>query len=157
MDIDKYTITELFEKPRRFVVPLFQRPYVWGAEKQWQPLWEDIIAQVDAAALAKAQGRREPRPHFLGAVVLGREKTVMREVPRRLVVDGQQRLTTLQVLLAAFHSVIIPLEAPFLTQTLNRLLHNPEPLSDVFERFKIWPTQANQAAFQAALTAADTG
>jgi uncharacterized protein with ParB-like and HNH nuclease domain len=43
------TVTELFERDVRYVVPLYQRPYVWNEEDQWEPLWEDIIAEAQAA------------------------------------------------------------------------------------------------------------
>ena len=36
------TIHEIFEKERRYTVPLFQRAYVWRLEDQWEPLWDDL-------------------------------------------------------------------------------------------------------------------
>jgi hypothetical protein len=44
----KLSLVEMFEKQRRYVVPLFQRPYVWEKDEQWEPLWQDITHQVDA-------------------------------------------------------------------------------------------------------------
>ena len=43
---DKLTIHDLFQKERRYVVPLYQRPYVWSQDEQWSPLWDDIERQV---------------------------------------------------------------------------------------------------------------
>jgi hypothetical protein len=48
---DKITIFDLFEIQRRYLVPIFQRGYVWTMEGQWQPLWEDIIAQTAQVVL----------------------------------------------------------------------------------------------------------
>ena len=41
------TVTQLFGLDVRYVVPLFQRPYVWEQEKQWDPLWDDIVTLLD--------------------------------------------------------------------------------------------------------------
>lgn len=152
MDIAKVTVAQIFEKPRRYLVPLFQRRYVWSADEQWQPLWDDIIAQADAVGAAKSANKPGPRQHFMGAVVLGRETTGIREVPTSLLVDGQQRLTTMSVLLAALRDVGKSLGNDFLAQTLHRLVANPEPLQHPHEGYKVWPTQSDQAAFVDALT-----
>jgi hypothetical protein len=160
VDIDKPTLTDLFDKPRRYLVPLFQRPYVWGEQEQWGPLWEDVVRQAEGI-----QGARQgplstpaPRKHFLGAVVLGRLKTQIREVPAFQVVDGQQRLTTLQVVLSALLEASSALHSgnpsgttTFLVDTLRRLTANPEPLVTPDERFKVWPTNADREAFADAL------
>jgi hypothetical protein len=37
------TLLGIFEQTLRYVVPIFQRHYVWGVEEQWQPLWEDVL------------------------------------------------------------------------------------------------------------------
>ena len=42
MKPDKTTVYDLFYNQRQFAVPLYQRPYVWTLEAQWQPLWQDI-------------------------------------------------------------------------------------------------------------------
>ena len=51
MRADKVDLATIFGKPVRYLVPLFQRPYVWKLEKQWGPLWEDIQAVAGAASL----------------------------------------------------------------------------------------------------------
>ncbi|QRN80414.1 MAG: DUF262 domain-containing protein, partial [Nocardiopsis sp. BM-2018] len=42
MDTFKRTPLQLFNLPQHFVIPLFQRPYVWKEDEQWEPLWKDI-------------------------------------------------------------------------------------------------------------------
>jgi hypothetical protein len=79
-------------------VPLFQRQYVWGREQQWEPLWEDV-ARKFAEFL---EGRQDAPVPFLGAMVLDLMQTPASHVEKRQVIDGQQRLTTLQILLSAF-------------------------------------------------------
>src|SRR3954467_8600710 len=89
------SVQELFSGQHRFVVPPYQRPYVWTEELQWEPLWEDV-ERITQNRLAG-----EDRRHFLGAVVIRREKTPVGGITEWSVIDGQQRLTTLQLLRSA--------------------------------------------------------
>src|SRR5512139_691866 len=82
----------------RLEVPLFQRQYVWGQERHWEPLWEDLQRKFSEYL----DGRKDAPVHFLGAMVLDQKQTPTGHVERRQIIDGQQRLTTLQVVLAAF-------------------------------------------------------
>jgi uncharacterized protein with ParB-like and HNH nuclease domain len=95
----KLTIYDLFQRERRYVVPLYQRAYVWNREEQWEPLWDDIERQAEACL--KAEDFVSKRPHFLGAIVLNVSRIVGARVARSEIIDGQQRLTTLQILIAA--------------------------------------------------------
>src|SRR5947207_1903848 len=109
MKADTRTLHGVFLGDRRFVVPVYQRPYVWELERQWEPLWADVEATAvrlaDARASAHAHGRdpshadQAAAPHFLGAIVIEDQPIMTGDVDTRLVVDGQQRLTTLQLLL----------------------------------------------------------
>ena len=91
-------LKELFEPDKRFLVPMFQRPYVWTKKEQWQPLWEDVR---DVAERLEGEAEADVQPHFLGAIVLEQLSSPISRVDARWVVDGQQRLTTLQLLLEA--------------------------------------------------------
>src|SRR5713226_2389258 len=88
----------IFEPKRRLEVPLFQRQYVWSRDKHWDPLWEDLKRKFTDSL----EGRKDGPVHFLGAMVLDQQLTPTTHVDRRQVIDGQQRLTTLQIILAAF-------------------------------------------------------
>ena len=82
----------------RLEVPLFQRQYVWSRDTQWEPLWEDISRKFTEFL----RGRKDGPVHFLGAMVLDQKQTPTTHVDKRQVIDGQQRLTTLQIFIAAF-------------------------------------------------------
>ena len=86
--------SELFGKIVRYEIPEFQRPYVWDQEEQWEPLWEDVR---DTAEHYLDDG--EGASHFMGAIVLQEVPKGARGFQTHMVVDGQQRLTTLQLLL----------------------------------------------------------
>ena len=107
MEPRKHTLAELFEGQLVYVVPSYQRLYVWNREDQWDPLWSDVedIANVllkDAAV--RDSENVDPGSvdaHFLGAVVLKMSGSTPDLARQLRVIDGQQRLTTLQLLVAA--------------------------------------------------------
>lgn len=93
---------QAFPPLKQWVIPSYQRNYVWTEEGQWAPLWEDLMALTERVREANS-GSGDAEPHFLGTVITKHSPGLK---PGRLisywwVVDGQQRLTTLQLLLAA--------------------------------------------------------
>lgn len=75
----------VFTLPQRLVVPLFQRPYVWNEENQWEPLWNDVV-RVAERVLAAPHSKHNP--HFLGAVVLQQLQTPTGLMSERTIIDG---------------------------------------------------------------------
>lgn len=146
---EKLTIQELFSRERRFVIPLFQRSYVWNEEEQWGPLWEDIERRANAHyAKIESETEGKVRSHFLGAVVLSNASAQGRSIARCDVIDGQQRLTTLQLLLAALRDQSKLLGAEEEDAEIFRdLTRNPRRENDSIEIFKVWPTNADQEVF----------
>jgi uncharacterized protein with ParB-like and HNH nuclease domain len=67
METQVRTPQMVFMQPQRLVVPLFQRPYVWNEENQWEPLWDDVT-RVAERLLTRPYEKYHP--HFLGAVVV---------------------------------------------------------------------------------------
>lgn len=134
----------IFEKKMRLEVPLFQRQYVWNHEHQWAPLWEDIARKFSEYL----DGRKDAPVHFLGAMVLDQKLTPIAHVEKRQIIDGQQRLTTLQIFLAVFRDFCREQNCEELakeceTFTLNRgMMADPE-----VDKFKVWPTRLDQAQF----------
>ena len=151
---------ELFQKDIRYVVPTFQRPYVWNQEEQWEPLWEDVrnVAERYLDELEKvgegeaALAERNAGSHFLGAVVVQQRATAAAEIETRHVIDGQQRLTTLQLLLDAAQEVLEALGHAE-GRRLARYVLNHEDLTDGDRSllFKVWPSSADQDAFRRAM------
>ncbi|TAK30120.1 MAG: DUF262 domain-containing protein [Myxococcaceae bacterium] len=156
----KLTVVEVFTQTKQYAVPLYQRPYVWGREGQWEPFWED----VEAIASHLANGEVAV-PHFLGAVVLAQRESHGVEIARRDVIDGQQRLTTLQVLLAALRDEIheareavkgTPAEDPLenLADSVSPLTRNRGIMrAPEVEKHKVWPTNSDRAVYVSVLSA----
>src|SRR4051812_26487761 len=108
MKADALSPRQLFDGNVHYEIPPFQRPYVWNEEDQWAPLWGDVV-RVAEGVVGAAGSDRQPSAyphHFLGAVVYESKPHVVGDVARHLVIDGQQRMTTIQILLDAVQQVI---------------------------------------------------
>jgi len=139
----------VFEGSIHLEVPLFQRPYVWKEQDNWVPLWE---------AFSEAFERRfhDERvfPHFLGSIVLDQTDTPTGEVTVRQVIDGQQRLATLQILIAALRDLANEFGFNEYREGFNRLVKNFVPSAKKPESsFKVWPTNQDRQAFQRVMAA----
>lgn len=149
MKADSLTIRQLFVQDRRYLVPLFQRPYVWEKDGQWEPLWEDITKVAE-----RRRDGHTAKPHFLGAVVLDQIRTVSTSFDARQIIDGQQRLTTLQIMLAALRDLARQLADVDLERAFERLARNDDPLNkDPDAVFKVWPTNVDRQHFRSVMTA----
>ncbi len=154
------SIANLFGVQARYTVPLFQRPYVWSKAEQWEPLWDDL-QQLLERVLVSEQGK-PIAGHFLGTVVLEQTPVAIVNLPRREVIDGQQRLTTLQILLkAAEHGLAVVAsslvdsgEAQVVRRAAEQLAVLTKNLatSTDEESFKVWPTNEDRLPFQAVMS-----
>ncbi len=143
------SVKNIFGTNIRQIVPLFQRPYVWRRDTQWMPFWDDIRAVAD-----RLLEGHEVRPHFLGAIVVDLWPQPMGHVECRLLIDGQQRLTTIQLVLEAFADVCLELGSAPYHQALLQYTRNNDPLStDQDEVFKVWPTNSDQDHFRRVMLA----
>lgn len=151
METQVRTPQMVFMQPQRLVVPLFQRPYVWNEENQWEPLWNDIVRTADRV-LDRPHDKHTP--HFLGAVVLQQAQQKTGQMQERTIIDGQQRLTTLQILLDALHAELLFIEAKAPAMRIEHLIMNAEAFcSKPEDRFKVWPTNRDRPAFNAVMGA----
>ncbi len=88
--------TDLINGSKQFVIPVFQRDYSWTTE-QCEQMWNDII---------RAGGSSGDSGHFMGSIVYVGTETASATFSTWLVIDGQQRLTTLVLLLTALRDHI---------------------------------------------------
>lgn len=114
----------LFETEVSYRIPQFQRPYAWGKTKQWKPLWEDVRKKCER--VIENGENSEVLPHFMGAIVLQLRSHATGEVIQSLVVDGQQRLTTLQLLIKAAEEALQGINETARARRLRKLTVNGE-------------------------------
>lgn len=98
----------LFTEDYDFVIPEYQRPYTWGTEETLQ-LLSDLKSALD---------RDTAEPYFLGSLVLVKDPSSSKSE----VIDGQQRLTTLSVILAVLRDLV---EDPDLSRDIHKLIEEP--------------------------------
>jgi uncharacterized protein with ParB-like and HNH nuclease domain len=130
-------IIQYFDGSKQGVIPLFQRPYSWDSD-HWQTLWDDVMAQYD-------EGERSS--HFMGALVTVPIKSVPVGVTKHLVIDGQQRLTTLSIFLAAIRDKATLAGDTASEGIIGDLLVNRHYA--IPDDLKLVPTQADRAAYNA--------
>ncbi|GAC1519923.1 MAG: hypothetical protein NVS3B1_02080 [Marmoricola sp.] len=144
------TPLQIFSLPQRLVVPLFQRPYVWDQDEQWQPLWDDIRRLTELRL-------RDPysnATHFLGAVVVQAHDGQLGSLQASNVIDGQQRLTTLQLVMDAAAAILEAAGHDTLAGQLGSLTHNQSTFVALGEsRLKIRHTNRDQSAFDEVMDA----
>lgn len=166
MKADPLSSRELFGKQVTYIIPAFQRPYVWNKADQWEPLWDDVQQaaeaylealasqdQTDPDAAAAAAEQRAGR-HFLGAVVLKRIDTSSKEIEAREVIDGQQRITTLQLLIDAAQELAEEQGWEDPAYNLRHLVQNDEHFArkNPDRVFKVLPTLQDREPFKAVMT-----
>ncbi len=130
-------LLDFLRKSPGFVIPIYQRTYSW-TEKQCNQLWDDII---------QAGSSNETRVHFIGSIVyIGESLSAVTVQTPLLVIDGQQRLTTVALLLSALAEALDDQEPipGFSAQKLrNYYLLNPEESGE--RHYKLVLSQTDKA------------
>ena len=140
MQASEIRLRQLIEGTKQYLVPLFQRPYSWS-EKHWKTLWDDVLDQSKHG---------DGRPHFFGSIVTAQAKSVPQGVFKHLLIDGQQRMTTTQVFLAALRDTAgIIGDEKLCSRIDDQYLVNQHEEGD--ERLKVLATQVggDRPAFRA--------
>lgn len=106
---------EAHGQPLRFLcdeqileIPFFQRAYVWN-DDNWKDLLEDLL--------------RTSGSHFLGSIILKRAKSITGTADKAIIIDGQQRLTTLSILIKALYDSIDNKRAKLINDATEALFY----------------------------------
>lgn len=127
----EFPLSKVFSADYDFNIPLYQRPYSWTTKEAGE-LLSDLVDNMGGSE----NPVEETAPYFLGSVVL-----VKGDAPNAMVVDGQQRLTTLTILFAALRPSLLPPEAESLTKRLYESADAIEGLENRY-RLKLRPQDA---------------
>lgn len=151
MRAQEITFLKLVQGEKQFQVPLYQRTYSWGRD-HLQRLWEDVGELVEQHLAGETVA-----PHFLGSVVLAPGQIQAGGVQRWLVVDGQQRLTTLMLAFAALRDHLNETgDARGVDRVHRQILVNE--FHEGAGHYRLLPTQADREAFTACVRSrADAG
>ncbi|QDR77346.1 DUF262 domain-containing protein [Corynebacterium sanguinis] len=162
MEADTKPLKRIMSVEGRYVIPTFQRDYEWTKDGQWELLFEDLDslagrlgsarAEAEATGSSRARAEESVAPHFLGAVVCDQLPSPTGGLTLSAVIDGQQRLTTLQLLLRGVLDVLQETGSSRLRQ-VKRLLENPEDVIDHdHERYKLWPRRKDRDVWPVAMS-----
>lgn len=145
MDADDHPVEIILAEGRRFMVPLYQRKYQW-ADQRLLPFWEDVEAK--ASEVLEGESKFQ---HYMGALILAPvgEAAQIGVTPRVQVVDGQQRLTTFQLFLAALREAARQHGCNDLIAHVKDYLFNTRKSKDTdpLTRFKLTPTPSDREIF----------
>jgi hypothetical protein len=152
MEPRNMAIGAVFADSKRLVVPIYQRTYEWTPERQIDTLMDYIEA--------KAEARLANEPvrflHYMGALLLiPRSGFVFGRIPVFDIVDGQQRITTFQIALAALRDLATERGERSIADQIRPLLFNLDEASmqdKKTERFKLEPTRLDRSIFRDLMT-----
>jgi len=137
MQAKETKLQDIIEGTKQYVIPLFQRTYSW-TNKEWDILWKDITELYEM---------ENPRTHFVGSIVNMPTVSVPEGVAKYLLIDGQQRLTTIFILLILLRNKANEVQNKrFADEINNTLLVNQ--YKDGVDYFKLMPTQVDRETYQ---------
>ena len=134
MDARKGNIYEILNGNKQFLIPVYQRYYSWDVE-QCKRLWNDIVEMQKKGKVG----------HFVGSIVNIAEQAMPTGVQKYMIIDGQQRMTTLTLLLLALRNYAVqnPDDTTINARRIdNMLLKNEYELGD--ERYKLLLTETDR-------------
>ncbi len=134
MDARKGNIYEILNGNKQFLIPVYQRYYSWDIE-QCRRLWNDIVEMQ----------KKKKAGHFVGSIVNIAEQAMPTGVQKYMIIDGQQRMTTLALLLLALRDYAIenPEDTTINARRIdNMLLKNEYEVGD--ERYKLLLTETDR-------------
>ena len=134
MKANETKFQDLVASNYQYVVPLFQRPYSW-TKREWQQLWEDIKDLVESG-----------NEHFIGSIVNIPTPSVPAGVSKFLLIDGQQRMTTLFIVMMVLRDRARTEDNKALADEINDMIVNRHKKGD--DHYKLMPTQADREAYK---------
>lgn len=134
MDARKGNIYEILNGNKQFLIPVYQRFYSWDID-QCKRLWNDIVEME----------KKKKVGHFVGAIVNIAEQAMPTGVQKYMIIDGQQRMTTLTLLLLALRDYAIknPSDTTINARRIDNVLLKNE-YEDDEERYKLLLTETDR-------------
>jgi uncharacterized protein with ParB-like and HNH nuclease domain len=150
MEVDIVQPINLFAEGKQYIVPTFQRAYAWTKNDQWSLLWEDIRTVAKELDLIRTnqelsteqrdKNEQSLARHFMGAIVVETKPAGMNAPQSWLVIDGQQRITTLQLLLLGTSRALLELnDLSNASKVIEKMIFNDEVLHPGDYRYRLIP------------------
>lgn len=138
MKAESATLEKILYSPARYIIPVFQRYYTWSGSN-WKRLWDNVLELHEDS--------QKSTHHFMGPLVFVPDHLTVGQMPTFQVVDGQQRLTTLSLLLCALrdHSASLGFDVLTAELTENFIVHRFEKGES---RLRLFPRQRDRHQYQ---------
>ncbi len=137
MQASETKLQDIIEGTKQYVVPMFQRSYSWQ-KNDWQLLWDDILELYES---------EQPYPHFMGSMVtMPSNDSLPQGVTKYVLIDGQQRLTTIFILVAVLRDQAKKSNQLKLGNELNNKFLVNE-YDEGWDYYKLLPTQQDRQYF----------
>ena len=145
------TLEVVLNEKCQWVVPLYQRHYVWETTANKQQLLK-LWVELQDKTLRSLEDTSHSFPHYFGAIIYSKAThQPFGAVPQYFLVDGQQRITTFHLTLAAIREVARNYEIKDLQDQTEAYLLNSESVGmadPARERYKLWPSSRDRALYQ---------
>lgn len=145
MNAHETILQPVLEGTKQYVIPLFQRPYSWKTD-DWKTLWEDLLSVYSS---------ENSRKHFLGTLVSMPVEMTPAGVNKYLLIDGQQRVTTLFLILAAIRDLSVLLGDKKLAEQINES-YLINKWAEGTNLLKLYPSQSDRDDFSRIMHHKDT-
>lgn len=153
LDVAYGSVRKLLTGDSQYVVPLYQRSYRWTTKKELPDLWEDVMMCYETQRNGDGNS---PEAHFLGAVVTGQggSPSPLGFTPF-VIIDGQQRIISISLMIAALRDVLIPEDKSRRDVTRKYLAHVDDD-DGAFEP-RVLPSAQNRVTYMTVLRAEPLG
>ena len=154
MKANPHSLQKILGEKQQWVVPVYQRHYEWetGEDKQIAHLWDDLTDKAEE----EMDQSRTLYPHYFGAVICSDPQVIrFGATPQRSLIDGQQRITTFNIVLAALKETARKRGLPSIETALKSYLFNDQNdsmIDPVREKFKLWPSSYDRELFAQIVT-----
>jgi uncharacterized protein with ParB-like and HNH nuclease domain len=136
MKASETKLQKVIEGQLQYVIPLFQRAYSWD-KKEWEVLWDDIVDLCEM---------ENPRSHFIGSIVSMPTVSVPEGVAKYLLIDGQQRITTIFAILSVLRDRAREANQRNIADEINEC-YLVNKFKEGVDFYKLMPTQADRDSF----------
>lgn len=141
MKANETKFQQILEGTKAYTVPIFQRSYSWK-EKEWKILWEDLMVILEN----ENDENNKPKTHFMGAIVSLPINQSPEGISTFLLIDGQQRLTTILILLILIRDLIKKFDSSISDEIHNLFIVNQYKKGN--EHYKLIPSEYDKYAYQ---------
>jgi uncharacterized protein with ParB-like and HNH nuclease domain len=144
MKASETTLRNLLEGTKQFQIPLFQRPYSWKKDN-WETLWQDLMSLYNDEVKGS---------YFLGPIVTQAGSGTADGISPFIVIDGQQRLSTLTIILAALRNYLKKTDRDMAQEVEELYLINKFKKND--DIYKVLPTQDDREVYKSIIQSKQT-